>query len=298
MTNNFARRNNWLGGDMTADAVNSDVQNLRTILGKIDRGEIAFTNPTFAGATFTGAVLIADGTVAAPSLAFASDTGTGLYKYTTHGWSLTSNGVDKFYYDGSTELVANTILHAIGIFKAATGSGAAPTLVFASHTTTGWWDNSGDPTLSIAGTAKLGYNGSTVYPSTNSGYDLGTTLLRYGNGFIDTLTLTNPLTRLNGGTGLQSFLMKTGTYTGNGTSQNITHGLVNTPDMVVVADNTASSNIPELFITGMGTSSHDFNGVRQTNAITAVGSTTFSVGANNAVNQNTVTYSWMVFKAQ
>lgn len=122
----------------------------------------------------------------------------------------------------------------------------------------------------------------------------GTGLTKVGT----TLNLNTPVTTANGGTGIATKLMTTGTYTGNGTTQAITHGLGATPNFIIVADNTANSNIPILFITGMGADSHQFNGVRQTNGITAASSTTFTVSTNNSVNQNTVTYSWFAFKAQ
>jgi hypothetical protein len=111
--------------------------------------------------------------------------------------------------------------------------------------------------------------------------------------------LTGAVPVANGGTGLTTKFLTTGTYTGNGGSDRaIPHGLGTTPDLVIIADNSTASNIPELFITGMGSSSHDFNGVRQTNAIKSVDGTNINIGNNNAVNQNTVTYSWVAFKAQ
>lgn len=63
------------------------------------------------GGTFTGPILIADGTAAAPSLGFASDadgTGTGLFRGCANCLSITINGVEKFVFNASAALVCGT----------------------------------------------------------------------------------------------------------------------------------------------------------------------------------------------
>lgn len=59
---------------------------------------------TYTGGTFSGPILLPDGTAAAPSLAFASNTGMGIYKIAT-GLVVTSNPTPYFYFDTANNRV-------------------------------------------------------------------------------------------------------------------------------------------------------------------------------------------------
>lgn len=153
---------------------------------------------------------------------------------------------------------------------------------------------------SIATTAtELGFvNGvtSAIQTQLNTKIDTaGTGLNKSGT----TLNLDTPVTRANGGTGVTTKLISYGSYTGNGTTQNIAHNLGTTPSMVIVCVLGVGTNIQAMWMSDMAApNSHQFNGVNQTNMITAVDSTNISIGANASVNQNTVTYGFIVFKGQ
>ncbi len=70
----FARRKNWLGGDMDPKAVDEELRNLRLLLKNLDQGITSWSN-----LNLSGPILLPDGTVSAPSLAFKSDQTTGMY---------------------------------------------------------------------------------------------------------------------------------------------------------------------------------------------------------------------------
>jgi len=74
-----------LQGDVTA--VEGDVATLQSDVLGLDNSKAPTSNPTF-----TGAVKVADGTAAAPSITFASDTNLGLYRISENKMGLTSNG--------------------------------------------------------------------------------------------------------------------------------------------------------------------------------------------------------------
>jgi hypothetical protein len=55
-------------------------------------------------ATFSGNVVIANGSYAAPAIAFASDTDTGITRSGTNSISIVAGGAHKFYSDANTSL--------------------------------------------------------------------------------------------------------------------------------------------------------------------------------------------------
>jgi hypothetical protein len=112
--------------------------------------------------------------------------------------------------------------------------------------------------------------------------------------------VTGTLPVANGGTGLTTSFMKVGTYSGNGTTQNVAHGLGVTPTVVIITQiQTGNNNIPVLFITGLAsTHSRHFNGSDITNGITGVDSTNISVGANASTNAAGVDYAFLAIKTQ
>lgn len=68
----YARRQNWVGGKMSAKAADEDIRNLRTIL--------RIGNLSLNTLTLSGQLLLPDGTASAPGLAFANATNYGLYR--------------------------------------------------------------------------------------------------------------------------------------------------------------------------------------------------------------------------
>lgn len=92
----------------------------------------------------------------------------------------------------------------------------------------------------------------------------------------------------------QDLLVETGTYTGNGTSQNIT-GVGFTPKFVMVKGNTAQNGTWRTTAHTATQSSSVSNVAVYTTAITALGADGFSVGSSAVANSNTVTYYWVAF---
>lgn len=90
-------------------------------------------------------------------------------------------------------------------------------------------------------------------------------------------------------------LVKSGSYTGNGTSQTINTGLGTTPKLVLVKS--AATNVIGVYRTDtMATdSAKPFTGATAfgTDRITSLASNTFAVGADAQVNSNGVTYYWI-----
>jgi hypothetical protein len=105
-----------------------------------------------ASPTFTGVVEIANGTNGAPSIAFDSDTDTGLYRSGSNILGLSAGGTAShlFKSDGSEPQVP---------LKATNGSVSAPSLTFASDTNLGLYRSAAD-TLSVTtgGTERAYFN--------------------------------------------------------------------------------------------------------------------------------------------
>ena len=66
-----------------------------------------------SGGTLTGTMLFPDGTVSAPSIAFANDIDTGIYRKTTNTLAITTGGTEAVYFDGSGNTNINGVI-AIG----------------------------------------------------------------------------------------------------------------------------------------------------------------------------------------
>ena len=105
-----------------------------------------------ASPTFTGVVEIANGTNGAPSIAFDSDTDTGLYRSGSNVLGLSAGGTAShlFKSNGSEPQVP---------LKATNGSVSAPSLTFASDTNLGLYRSAAD-TLSVTtgGTERAYFN--------------------------------------------------------------------------------------------------------------------------------------------
>ena len=152
-------------------------------------------------------------------------------------------------------------------------------------------DGSGNS--SFGGTINTALTASRVV-KTDSSSNLTTAAVNLAS----TNEVTGTLPAGNGGTGATTKLIRTGTYSGNGGTQTVAHGLGATPDLVIISITGSGGNIAELFITGMSGNSKDFNGTNQTNGITGVDGTNITLGANAAVNSNSVAYAFIAIKAQ
>jgi len=89
-----------------------------------------------------------------------------------------------------------------------------------------------------------------------------------------------------------TFLVTTGSYTGNGSSQSIT-GLGFSPKLVLVKGNTAQYGYWKCDAHTGTNSTNTYESAPETDAITALDSDGFSVGGNAGVNGNSVVYHFM-----
>lgn len=69
--------------------------------GVLNIGYGAGSSPTFTNLTVTGVALFANGTAAAPSISFAADTDTGIYRYATNSIGFATGGANRFFMSGS-----------------------------------------------------------------------------------------------------------------------------------------------------------------------------------------------------
>jgi len=128
-----------------------------------------------SGSTFSDVnVLLKDGSVASPSLAFYSDTDTGIYKTgTANELRIVTGGTTRFIVrpDGRIRIVT-------------AGTAALPTLVRSADSNTGiWWPTADNLALSTGGTEAIRWNssqqtvviaGSAAAPSLTFSGDTGT----------------------------------------------------------------------------------------------------------------------------
>lgn len=92
-----------------------------------------------------------------------------------------------------------------------------------------------------------------------------------------------------------NFKMETGTYTGNGGTQNIT-GLGFTPNLVIIKDNSTGYGIFRTSLMKGDSTAYLANALANlTTAITSLGADGFTVGANANANSNGITYHWQAF---
>ena len=149
-------------------------------------------------------VSIVDGSVSSPSLAFASQTNTGLYKYSTYGIGLTANGTSILFLDPTAGLGFNTNKFTVAY---ATGNTAvAGTLNVTGHTIF-----EGVTSTGATGTGKLVYDTSATLSATlamsgaisnpsNYAANFGSGTLTAGAGSLSDLIVTGatPRIRLTG----------------------------------------------------------------------------------------------------
>lgn len=90
-----------------------------------------------------------------------------------------------------------------------------------------------------------------------------------------------------------SFFMQRGSYTGNGTSQDVETSFA--PDLVIVKGDTTQYAVFSTSLNHNLTHYFALSAVGFADGITAMGSTNFSVGAHTTVNSNGLTYEWIAF---
>lgn len=106
--------------------------------------------PTWTGLhTFSAGWRTSDGTVAAPSWSFASETGTGAYRVSAGVWGFATLGVVRY-----TVAAAGLTMSVPVILQA--GTAAAPSLTLAGDTNTGGYSAGADDFGFTAGGARVG----------------------------------------------------------------------------------------------------------------------------------------------
>ncbi len=139
-------------------------------VGITDSGVIEITTP----------IAVADGTAAAPSYTFASDTATGMYHAAAPSTlAFSTAGVEKLSLDG-----LGNITQAVGQYYAPASSAAAPAYSFSDAPTDGMYYDAGSSTLYFA------TNGINRVGITDSGVIEITTPLALSDGAAATPTYT------------------------------------------------------------------------------------------------------------
>lgn len=75
-----------------------------------------------SGGTMTGVLFLPNGTAGAPSVSFASDPDTGMYRYGTNGLAWATAGVIRMALDGGGKLGVNTTAQAAQVHVNSTGA--------------------------------------------------------------------------------------------------------------------------------------------------------------------------------
>jgi len=102
---------------------------------------------------------LADGSLSAPGLAFASDLNTGAYRIGTDNWALVSGGTANWTFSTTVNTTALPI-------RAALGSQSAPSYSFTGDTDTGMYSSGADSiNFSAGGGSRLALDASGVYSS-------------------------------------------------------------------------------------------------------------------------------------
>lgn len=99
---------------------------------------------TTATSTFAGGLVLRDGTEGSPSLSFASDLTSGIYRSASQRVGVTVNGAKSFEFLGSSNAYITS-----GLFRIANGTVGGPAYSFSNDTNTGIFTTGGD-TLNFA----------------------------------------------------------------------------------------------------------------------------------------------------
>lgn len=149
----------------------------------------------------------------------------------------------------------------------------------------------GDSSITFSGTVQAI---NQIQGASTTSFEVGTSNLVNGGGsdyFYAAFKKTSSYTPSG------VFTMKTGSYTGNGTTQTIS-GLGFKPALVVIKGSTSTLAVwrSELMGGGNASTSLDITSiVNYTNAITALTNDGFFVADNKVVNSNGDTYNWIAF---
>ncbi|XP_004364612.1 hypothetical protein CAOG_01744 [Capsaspora owczarzaki ATCC 30864] len=194
--------------------------------GGTKRAEVSGTGlavtGTITGSSSISTVLVANGSVSAPSVAFTSETGLGLYRWTT--------GVTATGTVGGNQVRASTA------FEAADGSAAAPSITFTSENDIGLYHSATDEiSVSTGGAQRLRVSNSVtqVYNTLRvpTGGSATAPALLFDDGAAVTDTLSAATLALSGQTGMKCKIF-TGTTAGTTAgSVVVAHGL---PDITKV----------------------------------------------------------------
>lgn len=129
--------------------------------------EISLTNAVkVTGAlTTTGALLTIDGSNAAPSYTFTSDTDTGIYSASANNLGFATGGGQRVNIDGGTVTIMNAEFAVTnGISRFYDGSAGSPGITFQSDQDTGMYRNgANDLAWAVGGAKKMELAGSTLY---------------------------------------------------------------------------------------------------------------------------------------
>jgi hypothetical protein len=257
-------------------------------------------NETVAGTkTFSSPVLVADGTAAAPSLAFSSDadgSGTGIFRGAANGLSVSTNGVERWMFNSSgniNPIVDNT--YDIG------SSLVRPRDVYVGRN------------LAVGGTST--FTGAAVAPPWGGQYVLGnsTSVAASNAGYNGTLTQTGTGSSVASASGAlinYASVATTGNFAGWAGAL-ATHGIraEYLPDLRVVLQDVAESNY-RMFVGISDSASLNADSVTQYfagfrhhttagdthwtvwHSNNAAGNTTFSTGVAVSANVVTLRIKW------
>jgi len=158
-------------------------------------------------------ISLLNGSVAAPSLNFASSTNTGMYSPSTGLLNLASNGVDRLKIDGSGNITVTGALAVTGAVTAASLVGSLTNATLTNPTVSG--GTLTNPAITGGTHASAAITGGSIASAAISGGTIANATIT--NGSITTATITSPTL--------------TGTISGNVTatgSINASVGLSNT----------------------------------------------------------------------
>lgn len=175
------------------------------------------------------------------------------------------------------------------------GSGSTPNFAFVKNT------NRQQPLMSFS----QAFGDSSSYMSTQTANVVNGIQLLQDDGIqIGNLTLVNQSGRTHywvgfGGavsdTASGTFRMDTGSYSGNGSTLDVT-GLLFAPDLVIIKDNAANQSVYRTrMMKGDSTAYFASATANFTTGITSLNSDGFSIGGSAVVNTNGNTYHWQAF---
>lgn len=133
---------------------------------------------------------------------------------------------------------------------------------------------------------------NTIQALETDGFQLGTSIYVNGSGTNTHYYAAFGVASSPSASG--SFKMKTGTYTGNGTTQTIT-GLGFKPDLVIVKNSTNQSVFRTVAMGGDSTAYYATNASNIDGGIYELTNNGFKVGSSSTVNTNGSDYSWQAF---